>query len=85
MIAGKSTKIRKLEQEKYEAMQELKSIKSIQLELVRNSKLERKVIKCDKEIESLQSEQQKSAEKVKYYSWYVRVSDDILKPSDRNE
>lgn len=49
-------KQRKLEKERLEVSAELASIKSIQLELVRNSKLERKIIQIDKELDTLKAD-----------------------------
>lgn len=56
-FVGQSSKVNQLEKEKLEIQFELAQIKSIQLELVRHSKLERKMIKIDKEIEGLKANQ----------------------------
>lgn len=54
-----------LEVEKIKIQAELGTIKSIQLELVRASKLERGIIKIDKEIEKLKSGQEGSDKRLR--------------------
>lgn len=72
-LVGPSGKIFTLEKEKSEIQAELATIKSVQLELVRNSKLERKVIKIEKEIDGLKSAQKPKEQNFKYYTRIARV------------
>lgn len=74
LLAGPSSKIGALETEKLLVLKELRGIKSVQLELVRNSKLERKVIKIDKEIEAIKAEQEPKIAKTKKMLRFLRVS-----------
>lgn len=74
LIAGPSSKINELEKEKILVQIELRAIKSVQLELVKNSKLERKVIKIDKEIETLNAQQEPKVEKTRKVLRILRVS-----------
>eukprot|EP01040_Poterioochromonas_malhamensis_P001193 gene1193-1266_t len=66
-FVGQSSQIAKLEKEKLQIQYELSTIKSIQLELVRHSKLERNLIKIDKEIEKLKASQIPKEKKMKSY------------------
>lgn len=74
LIAGPSGKLQTLEKDKIAAMIEVRSIKSVQLELVRQSKLERRIIKIDKEIEQLTKQQAPKVEKTRKMLRYLRVS-----------
>lgn len=74
LLAAPPSKIRQLEKDKLELQLELASIKSVQLELVRHSKLERKVIKIDKELETLKGSQQPKADSSRKILRVVRVS-----------
>jgi hypothetical protein len=74
LLGGPSSKIFELEDQKAAAQIELASIKSVQLELVRHSKLERQVIKLDKEIETLKASQAPKGQKIRSTLRTVRVS-----------
>ena len=67
------SKLYELENQKAAVQIELSSIKSVQLELVRNSKLERQVIKLSKEIETLKASQEPKGQKARYYLRIARV------------
>uniref|UniRef100_A0A7S3HTN5 Tail-anchored protein insertion receptor WRB n=1 Tax=Spumella elongata TaxID=89044 RepID=A0A7S3HTN5_9STRA len=56
VLARPSSKVIQLESDKYDAMAELGKIRSVQLELVKHSKLTRKVIAIEKDIEKLQAQ-----------------------------
>ena len=53
---------------------ELSEIKSIQVEFVKHSKLERKIIKIEKDIDSIKSTDGPKAEKINFILRIVRVS-----------
>lgn len=74
IIAGPSSKVTELEKEKVVTQIELRSIKSVQLELVRHSKLERKVIKIDKEIEGIKALQEPKIASTRKILRIARVS-----------
>jgi hypothetical protein len=74
IVARPSDKLRKLEAEKFETSLELAAIKSIQVDLVRHSKLKRKAINLEKEIDKLQAETAPRHKKVKQLFRTVRVS-----------
>lgn len=63
-----------LEAEKLTTLIEQRKIKSVQLELVKHSKLERKIIKIDKEIEKINSENGPKVTKTRKILRYLRVS-----------
>eukprot|EP01031_Cornospumella_fuschlensis_P029705 gene29706-35861_t len=73
LLAGPSGRLQTLEKDKIIAMIELRSIKSVQLELVRNAKLERRIIKIDKEIEQLTKQQTPKVEKTRKMLRYLRM------------
>lgn len=56
ILARPSGEVNKLELEKYEAVAEVAKIRSVQLEFVKHSKLTRKVISIEKQIETLQAQ-----------------------------
>lgn len=62
-----------LEIEKIKAQADLSSIKSVQLELVRSSKLERQVIKLDKELVKLREGHDSLKARFKSMSRVLRV------------
>ena len=78
LLAGPSGRLQTLEKDKIIAMIELRSIKSVQLELVRNAKLERRIIKIDKEIEQLTKQQTPKVEKTRKMLRYLRVSPSLV-------
>ena len=73
-MARPSKEIEVLQNQKIEAAQELALIKSVQLELVRHSLLTRKVIKIDKQIETIQSKHAPKQRSVKNVLRIIRVS-----------
>jgi predicted RNase H-like nuclease (RuvC/YqgF family) len=73
LVAKPSNKIQKLKDEKFALNLELAKIKSIQASLVQHSKLNRKVIKLDKEIEKLEIETGPKHKKVKKLFRFIRV------------
>lgn len=66
-------KLRQLLEQKAETNLELADIKSVNLEFVKHSKLSRKVIKIEKEIETIQLTSAPRIKKVKYVSRVFRV------------
>jgi hypothetical protein len=72
-FVAQSSQFRKFENEKIQVQFELSQIKSVQLELVKNSKLERNLIKIDKEIEKLKANQIPKEKNAKYYFRIGRV------------
>jgi hypothetical protein len=74
IVVAPPRKIKELEQEKFEAKFELASIKSVQVEFIRHSKLQREIIRIDRELEILKANQQPKADKLKYIMHIVRVS-----------
>jgi hypothetical protein len=54
-LARPSSEILKLESDKFDAQAEVAKIKSVQLELVKHSKLTRSIISIEKKIENLQA------------------------------
>lgn len=73
-VAAPPKKVKELEQQRMEAKIKIASIKSVQVELVRHSKLQREVIKIDKELETLQANQQPKFDKLKKIMHIARVS-----------
>ncbi len=73
-VAAPPARVKELEQQKVEAKFNLASIKSVQVELVRHSKLQREIIKIEKELETLQANQQPLADKLKKIMHIARVS-----------
>lgn len=65
--------MKKLELEKYETQAELATIKSVQLEFVKHSLLTRKLIKTEKQLESIQSLYLPKLLKVRRYMRILRV------------
>ena len=74
LLARPSSEANRIASEKLAAQVELRTIKSIQVELVRHSKLTRKVIKCDKELETIQATYAPKAQKVRSIFRTLRVS-----------
>ncbi len=73
MALPASFRRRSLELEKIQTQAELSSIKSIQLELVRSSKLERNIIKLDKELEKIKGGHDALGARLKSVVRIVRV------------
>eukprot|EP01038_Epipyxis_sp_PR26KG_P012522 gene12522-16795_t len=73
LLARPSSEANRIASEKLAAQVELRTIKSIQVELVRHSKLTRKVIKCDKELETIQATYAPKAQKVRSIFRTLRV------------
>lgn len=65
--------IQQLLEESRQIKADVASIKSIQLELVRHSKLTRKLIKVEKELERVKSEQTPIVDKWRTITKYARV------------
>ena len=74
VLARPSSKVIQLESDKYDAMAELGKIRSVQLELVKHSKLTRKVIAIEKDIEKLQAQYFPRLLKVRKVFRVLRVS-----------
>jgi hypothetical protein len=73
LLARPSSKVTLLTSEKLTTQIELSTIKSVQLELVKHSKLTRKLIKIDKELETVQAQYIPKAKKVKKLLRIFRV------------
>eukprot|EP01039_Chlorochromonas_danica_P000699 gene699-757_t len=73
LLGGPSKKVAQLEAEKLLLLIEQRKIKSVQLELVKHSKLERKIIKIDKEIEKINSENGPKVTKTRKILRYLRA------------
>ena len=84
LFVGQSSQLTKYEKEKVKTQLELAQIKSIQLELVRHSKLERNLIKIDKEIEKLKASQVPKEKKMKSYFQIGRVSPFLVILCEKN-
>lgn len=65
IMSKPSNKIQKLEEEKIATSLELATVKNVQVDFVRHSKLKRKMIKIEKEIEGLKDEIAPRLKKVK--------------------
>lgn len=74
VLARPSSKVIQLECDKYDAMAEVGKIRSVQLEFVKHSKLTRKVIALEKEIETLQAQYFPRLLKVRKVFRVLRVS-----------
>lgn len=79
MLAKLPTEYNKLTEEKLMTQIELTKIKSVQLEFVRHSLLSRKVIKIEKQLETIQSGLAPKASKVKNALRILRVNCNFLK------
>lgn len=73
ILAKPSSEANLLETQKLEAQVELSKIKSVQLELVKHSKLSRAIIKFEKQLEVIQAQYAPKALSVKKYARFTRV------------
>jgi hypothetical protein len=73
-LARPSSEVLKLETDKFEAQVEISKIKSVQLEFVKHSLLNRKVISIEKKLEGIQAQYAPRVLKVKKIFRVVRVS-----------
>lgn len=80
LLARPSSKANVLEVNILETQTELRKIKSVQLEFVKNSKLERQLIKYEKELELIQITYAPKALRVKKIARITRVRLGILRP-----
>lgn len=74
VLARPSTEIIKLENDRLDAVVEVGKIRSVQLEFVKHSKLSRKVISIEKQIETLQAQYFPRLLKVRKFFRVLRVN-----------